>query len=94
MIGHAMALKFATLGKRVIGLVIKIPIDLKKDRVQTIKADLTQADLVNDIISSYGVTSILHAGGISGPMLHKNDPYKVLLINSYGTLNIVEAAWL
>ena len=92
MIGHAMALKFATLGKRVIGLDIETPSDLKRDGVQTIKADITQADLVNDIVSSYGVTSILHAGGISGPMLHKNDPYKVFLINSFGTLNIVEAA--
>ena len=92
MIGHAMALKFATLGKRVIGLDIETPSDLKRDGVQTIKADITQADLLNDIISSYGVTSILHAGGISGPMLHKNDPYKVFLINSFGTLNIVEAA--
>jgi len=92
MIGYAMAVKFATLGKRVIGIDIKMPSDLKKDGVQTIKADITQADLINDIISSYGVTSILHAGGISGPMLHKNDPYKVFRINSYGTLNIVEAA--
>lgn len=92
MIGYATALKFATLGRRVIGLDIKTPCDLEKNGVPTIKADITQADLVNDIISSCGVTSILHAGGISGPMLHKDDPYKVFLINSYGTLNIVEAA--
>ena len=60
--------------------------------IQLIKGDITQADLINDVIASYRVTSILHAGGISGPILYKDDPCKGFDVNSNGTLNIAEAA--
>ena len=92
MIGYPMALKFARLGRQVIGLDIEIPSELEDFGIQLIKADITQAELINDIIASKGINSILHAGGISGPMLHKDDPYKVFNVNSKGTLNIAEAA--
>ena len=92
MLGYPMALKFAKLGKRVVGLDIEIPSELEKMGIQLIKGDITQADLINDVIASNRVNSILHAGGISGPMLHKDDPYKVFDVNSNGTLNIAEAA--
>mgnify|MGYP003317025454 FL=1 len=92
MLGYPMALKFAKLGKRVVGLDIEIPSELEKMGIQLIKGDITQADLINDVIASNRVNSILHGGGISGPMLHKDDPYKVFDVNSNGTLNIVEAA--
>ena len=92
MIGYPMASKFAKLGRRVIGLDIEIPPELEKMGVQLIKGDITERDLINDVIASNRVNSILHAGGISGPMLYKDDPYKVFDVNSNGTLNIAEAA--
>jgi len=92
MIGYPMALKFAKLGMQVIGLDIEIPSELEKMGIQLIKGDITQADLINDVIASNRVNSILHAGGISGPMLYRDDPYKVFDVNSNGTLNIAEAA--
>ena len=92
MIGYPMALKFAKLRRQVIGLDIEIPSELEKMGIQLIKGDITQADLLNDVIASNRVNSILHAGGISGPMLYRDDPYKVFDVNSNGTLNIAEAA--
>ena len=52
MIGYPMALKFARLGRQVIGLDIEIPSELEDFGIQLIKADITQAALINDIISS------------------------------------------
>ena len=47
MLGYPMALKFAKLGKRVVGLDIEIPSELEKMGIQLIKGDITQADLIN-----------------------------------------------
>ena len=92
MIGYPLALELSKEGRQIVGVDIKIPNDAKQQNVEFLEADITRVDLVNDIIASRNIDCIIHAGGISGPMLHKHDPYKVFDINTAGTLNVIEAA--
>ena len=92
MIGYPLALELSKEGRQIVGVDIKIPNDAKQQSVEFLEADITRVDLVNDIIASRNVDCIVHAGGISGPMLHKHDPYKVFDINTAGTMNVIEAA--
>ena len=92
MIGYPLALELSKEGRQIVGVDIKIPNDAKQQSVEFLEADITRVDLVNDIIASRNMGYFVHAGGISGPMLHKHDPYKVFDINTAGTLNVIEAA--
>ncbi len=45
-----------------------------------------------DFLRAHRIESIVHAAGISGPMLARNDPHAIFRINAGGTLDLFEAA--
>lgn len=57
-----------------------------------IVGDVADRDLLEQIFAEHDVTSIVHAGGVSGPHICNNFPAKVFEINVLGTLNLFEIA--
>jgi UDP-glucose 4-epimerase len=54
--------------------------------------DLSDGPKLTKLLAGEKVTHIIHAGGVSGPMVLADDPLKVLTINVLGSLNLLFAA--
>jgi nucleoside-diphosphate-sugar epimerase len=54
--------------------------------------DLSDRARLRDLIAREKVTHIIHAGGVSGPMVMADDPAGVIAINVTGSMNLLYAA--
>ena len=54
--------------------------------------DLSDRARLRDLIAREKVSHIIHAGGVSGPMVLADDPAAVLAINVTGSMNLLYAA--
>jgi nucleoside-diphosphate-sugar epimerase len=54
--------------------------------------DLRDSVLVRRALERAEPDVIFHLGGISGPMVHADDPSRVTAVNTLGTVNVMEAA--
>ena len=88
LIGGAVARRLTGLGRPLVGL----------DRVRPPDAtcpfeahELGDAHRLHEIILKHDVRSIVHAGGISGPMVLPGNPARVAEINIMGLLDMLEA---
>ncbi len=54
--------------------------------------DLSDRARLSDIIACEKISHIIHAGGVSGPMVLANDPAAVLAINVTGSMNLLYEA--
>ena len=54
--------------------------------------DFTDIHHLYRILREHAIDTIVHAGGISGPMLSRDNPYHVCSANVIGTINLLEAA--
>lgn len=57
-----------------------------------IVGDVTDRTFVEQLFAEHDVTSVVHAGGVSGPHICNNFPARVFDVNVLGTLNLFEAA--
>ena len=46
---------------------------------------------INSCLEKYRVSKVVHAGGVSGPMLFNDNPYIIIKNNMFLTLNLIEA---
>jgi len=94
MIGHAMAERLARAGTAVVGMDRTLPVgsELADLDVALVEADLGDVHRLHAVIRDHGVSRILHAGGISGPMLLGDNPHRLFEINVTGTMHVAEAA--
>ena len=90
-IGLPVAERLAGQGSRVVGLDLVEP-DTLPPRCVAVKGDFGDSELVAALISEHGVDTIVHAGGISGPMLSRDRPTVVWNANVVGTLRLLESA--
>ena len=44
-----------------------------------------------EVFEKYDVSDVIHTGGISGPMLFNDQPFKIIKNNVFFTLNLIEA---
>lgn len=58
---------------------------------QFVMHDLSDHHRWADIIGQFGITKVVHAGGISGPMLLKGQPAQICDINLQGLVGLLEA---
>ncbi len=91
LIGFALAKRLRALGENVIGMD-RVLHDARQLDLPLIEADLSDTHRLHSALREHAVERIVHAGGISGPMLLQDDPHQVFTINVVGTLNIAEAA--
>jgi len=74
---------------------------LRADGVEVVASDADGGDApcdlvdfaqVDAVVQQGGFTTILHCGGVSGPMLLRDLPLTIWQINATGTANVLEAA--
>ena len=90
MVGYHLVQALLKLDCKVIGLD---PIGCLKKIKNYI--NLTNINLsLNDyllLFKKYNITKVIHAGGVSGPMLYSSEPYKIINNNVFFTIKLVEA---
>ncbi|MGF6596705.1 UDP-glucuronate 4-epimerase [Paraburkholderia sp. GAS448] len=55
-------------------------------------ADLSDRAMIKALFEDEKITAVVHCGGISGPMLARDDPALVHRVNVVGTLNMLDCA--
>lgn len=78
--------RLATLGEKAIGL------DPRPARSTQVIDDLSDRARLRALIAGETISHIIHAGGISGPMVMADDPAGVIAINVTGSMNLLNEA--
>jgi nucleoside-diphosphate-sugar epimerase len=53
--------------------------------------DLDSVERVRAILRDQNIGMVVHAGGVSGPLLARDDPYRITRANVFASLNLLEA---
>jgi len=85
-VGQRIVTCLAAAGKSVIGL------DPVPSAMTQVIDDLSDRARLRDIIARDRITHIIHAGGVSGPMVMPDDPAGIIAINVTGSLNLLNEA--
>ncbi len=85
-VGRIVMARLAAAGHRAIGL------DPVPSASTQIIDDLSDRARLRALLEGKGVTHIVHAGGVSGPMVMADDPAGVMAINVTGSMNLLYAA--
>ena len=85
------------LGKAVMKLLAEqkqraIGLDPRASATAQVIDDLSDPSKLAKLLAGEKITHIIHAGGVSGPMVLTDDPVKVIAINVLGSLNLLYAA--
>jgi nucleoside-diphosphate-sugar epimerase len=84
-VGRAIMARLAT-GHRVIGL------DPRPSASTQVIDDLSDRARLRELIAREKITHVIHAGGVSGPMVMADDPVGVIAINVTGSMNLLNEA--
>jgi nucleoside-diphosphate-sugar epimerase len=57
-----------------------------------VHGDFTDRSAIERVLHERAIDTVVHTGGISGPMLSREDPHHVFRTNVIGTANLLEAA--
>jgi UDP-glucose 4-epimerase len=85
-LGKAVMTLLAEQEQRAIGL------DPRASAATQVVDDLSDRPKLTKLLAGEKVTHIIHAGGVSGPMVLADDPLQVITINVLGSLNLLYAA--
>jgi nucleoside-diphosphate-sugar epimerase len=85
------------LGKSVMKLLAEqrqtaIGLDPRASVTTQVVDDLSDRSKLTKLLADENVTHIIHAGGVSGPMVLADDPVGVITTNVLGSLNLLYAA--
>ena len=85
------------LGKAVMKLLAEqkqraIGLDPRSSATTQVVDDLSDRTKLTKLLANEKITHIIHAGGVSGPMVLADDPVEVISINVLGSLNLLYAA--
>ncbi|MEJ0079191.1 MAG: NAD-dependent epimerase/dehydratase family protein [Alphaproteobacteria bacterium] len=85
-VGRVVMSRLAAAGHRAIGL------DPVPAATTQVIDDLSDRDRLRSFLDRERVTHIIHAGGVSGPMVMADDPAGVIAINVAGSMDLLYAA--
>jgi len=88
LIGRAVAQRLLAQGRKVVGIDRDAPHDFP---LPVLTHELPDAQRWHEAIVRFGVEKVVHAGGISGPMLLGDAPARVCEINLAGLVGLLEA---
>src|SRR6188508_827118 len=85
------------LGKAVMKLLAEqkqrtIGLDPRASATTQVVDGLSDRSKITKLLTGEKVTHIIHAGGVSGPMVLADDPAEVITVNVLGSLNLLYAA--
>jgi len=89
LVGRAVLRRLRSLGREVVAL------DRTSSRiadVAVVAADLRDPHRLHALAARQRLAGIIHCGGISGPMLGKDNPFSIVETNILGTANLLEIA--
>lgn len=89
LVGHAVRERLETAGTDV------VPLDVtarSSDGIEQIACDLLDRARLEEVFSSTRPNAVVHAGGVSGPMVRPDDPTGIVRVNVDGTAELLEAA--
>ncbi len=89
LIGGAVARRLALQGRHVVGMDREVPPGLP---FPVMTHDLPDPHRWHEAIVRFGVKMVVHAGGISGPMLLHDAPARVCEVNLTSLIALLEAA--
>ncbi len=72
-----------------------LPLDRRSQAAsgrKTIVCDLTDVHRMHALVQERRIDCIIHSGGVSGPMLARDDPHGIVRANVDGTANLLELA--
>jgi UDP-glucuronate 4-epimerase len=85
-VGRAIMVRLAAAGHRAVGL------DPQPAASTRVIDDLSDRTRLRDLIAREKITHIIHAGGVSGPMVMADDPVGVIAINVTCSMNLLNEA--
>jgi UDP-glucose 4-epimerase len=85
-LGRAVMKLLAQSAHRAIGL------DPRPSATTQVLDDLSDRARIQALLAREKITHIIHAGGVSGPMVMADDPVGIVTINVVGSLNLLRAA--
>ena len=85
-VGRVIVARLIGMDKKVLGL------DPRPSPTTQVIDDLSDDALLKDLIGREKITHIIHAGGVSGPMVMADDPAGIIAINVAGSMNLLNAA--
>ncbi|PPR61896.1 MAG: dTDP-glucose 4,6-dehydratase 2 [Alphaproteobacteria bacterium MarineAlpha4_Bin2] len=91
LVGYPLTKYLTTRGDRVIGLDPADPVT-PVDGMIHVKRSFGNFDMLLGLLREHNIDRIVHAGGISGPMLAKDDPHRINRVNLISTIDLAEAA--
>lgn len=89
LIGAAVARRAAESGQYVVGMDRVAPAGFK---LPFMSHDLPDVHRWYEVIRQHKINKIVHAGGVSGPMLLNDAPARIIGINLHGLVDLLEAA--
>lgn len=63
-----------------------------EDGYENVVCDLTDVHRLHAIVSDHHISSIIHCGAFSGPMVAQDNPHSMVQVNIIGTANVLEIA--
>ncbi|WP_062227537.1 NAD-dependent epimerase/dehydratase family protein [Aureimonas frigidaquae] len=88
LIGQRLLARLLADGRAALG----IDISRKAGHVPVEIADVADIHRLHALASRAGVTSVIHCGAVSGPMVLIDNPYGIVQANVVGTANMLELA--
>lgn len=89
-LGAAVAARLTAEGHTVLGLDPAPP--ASEARHRHLDEDLSSEARLHDLLATFRPEIVIHAGGVSGPMVLADQPARVLAINLGGGLNLLQAS--
>jgi nucleoside-diphosphate-sugar epimerase len=89
LIGRAVIRRLVSAGRQVVGADV---VCSGEEGVPFVLQELTDRHRWHEIINRFYVTKVVHAGGVSGPMLMQDQPARICEINLMGLASLLEAA--
>jgi nucleoside-diphosphate-sugar epimerase len=89
LIGGAVARRLSAAGRRIVASDV---VPLMGRAYPVVEHDVRDQSRWLDIIKRFGVSKVVHAGGISGPMVLQGQPAQICAINLQGLTGLLEAA--
>jgi UDP-glucuronate 4-epimerase len=90
-IGLPAAEGLAAQGYEVFGLDLTTP-EAAKTSFEAVVGDFLNLHFLYGFLMQRKIDTLVHAGGISGPMLARDDPFAICRANVIGTMHLLEAS--
>lgn len=92
LLGRLLVRRLAASGRDVVATDLNEPTNTPEG-VVAVAGDLCDASLIARLFNDHDFDAVAHLGGVSGPMLLRDDPARIVAVNVGATANLIETAW-